>query len=40
MMTVKTDAQQYFPEIDLTEFWDDDELALAEYDIMGHREIQ
>ena len=31
MMTAKTDVQQYFPEIDLAEFWDDDELALAEY---------
>lgn len=31
MMTAKTDVQQYFPEVDLAEFWDDDELALAEY---------
>ena len=31
MMTAIKDAQQYFPEIDLSEFWDDDELALTEY---------
>ncbi len=30
-MTAKTDAQTYFPEIDLSQFWDDDELALEEY---------
>ena len=23
--------KKYFPELDMTQFWDDDELALAEY---------
>lgn len=30
-MSAKTDAKKYFSEIDLSQFWDDDELALEEY---------
>ena len=30
-MTIKADAKNYFPDLDLSQFWDDDELALEEY---------